>query len=82
MYYLVGNLQVWKEWYISCPFDGAKQQPGGQLADILDAHQVAARLSGGRRHEGAAATGALSAAAAREAASGHSRRVRLGAKQH
>ena len=76
--YLVGNLQVRKERYVSRPLDGAKQQSGGQFADVLDAHEVAARLTAGRRDERAAGR-ALSAAAGEAASPG---RVRLGAQQH
>ena len=82
--YLVGDLEVWKERYIPGPLDGTKQQPGGQLADVLDAHEVAAaRLTGRRRHERAAAAAArralTEAAGGSRAAPG---RVRLGPQQH
>lgn len=38
--HLVGDLEVGKERDVPRPLDGAEQEPGGQLADVLDAHDV------------------------------------------
>lgn len=38
--HLVHELQVGEERDVLGPLHGAEQQPGGQLADVLDAHQV------------------------------------------
>lgn len=83
MLYLVGNLQVWKERDVPGPFDGTKEKSGGQLTDILDAHQIAARLTSRCRYQRSAAGRALSTGrATSEASSGHRRRVGLRAQQH
>lgn len=37
---LVHELQVGEEGDVLGPLHGAEEQPGGQLADVLDAHQV------------------------------------------
>ena len=37
---LIGHLEVWKERDVASPLHGAEQQPGGQLADILNPHDV------------------------------------------
>ncbi|KFO59833.1 hypothetical protein N302_05767, partial [Corvus brachyrhynchos] len=38
--HLVGDLQVGEEGNIAGPLDGAEEQTGGQLTDVLDAHDV------------------------------------------
>ena len=38
--HLVGDLEVREEGDVPRPFDGAEEQPGGQFADVLDAHDV------------------------------------------
>lgn len=40
--HLVHELQVGEERDVLRPLDGAEEQPGSQLADVLDAHQVVA----------------------------------------
>lgn len=39
--HLVGDLQVREEGDVAGPLDGAEEQARGQLADVLDAHDVA-----------------------------------------
>jgi len=36
----ITHLQVWEEGYVPSPLDSAKQQPGGQLAYVVYAHDV------------------------------------------
>ncbi|KFO77706.1 hypothetical protein N303_04836, partial [Cuculus canorus] len=38
--HLVGDLQVGEEGDVASPLDGAEEQACGQLADVLDAHDV------------------------------------------
>lgn len=38
--HLIHELQVWEKWDVFGPFHCTEEQPGCQLADILNAHQV------------------------------------------
>ncbi|KGL78940.1 hypothetical protein N309_14323, partial [Tinamus guttatus] len=38
--HLVGELEVWEEGDALGPLDGTEEEAGGQLADVLDAHDV------------------------------------------
>lgn len=81
--FVSAHLQVGEERYISSPFDGAEQQPSGQFADVLDAHQVPGRRR--RQHRRLRRTGRVghrAVAAGRRRVPSDGWRVRLGPQQH
>jgi len=42
--HLVRHLEIGEEGDVPGPFDGGEEEPGGQFADVVDAHDVVGRL--------------------------------------